>query len=73
MMSPLMNTYHIDQRLNAVEDLQNYESVVNSLSKTFKKLPDLERKINKLYHYAVKTTTASKAVYFEDVNTTRLK
>jgi hypothetical protein len=29
-----------------------------------KKLPDLEKKANKLYHYAVKNTNASKAVYF---------
>lgn len=38
-----------------------------------KKLPDLDRKINKLYHYAIKTTSASKAVYFEDINTAKLK
>lgn len=38
-----------------------------------KKLPDMEKKVNKLYHYAVKTTSASKAVYFEDLNTERLK
>jgi DNA-binding Xre family transcriptional regulator len=33
----------------------------------------LEKKINKLYHYAVRTTSASKAVYFEDLNKSRLK
>ena len=38
-----------------------------------RKLPDLEKKINLLYHYAVKTTSASKAIYFEDLNKSRLK
>jgi hypothetical protein len=33
----------------------------------------LDKKINKLYHYAVKTTSASKAIYFEDFNKAKLK
>ena len=45
----------------------------DKVSAVFRKLPDMEKKINKLYHYAVKTTSASKAVYFQDLNTARLK
>lgn len=29
--------------------------------------------VNRLYHYAVTKTNASEAVYFSDLNTTRLK
>jgi hypothetical protein len=36
------------------------------------RLPDLERIVNRLYHYSVKTI-AEKAVYLEDVNSTRLR
>ena len=68
-----MNTYHINQRLNALEDLQDIAVERQKISGILRKLPDLDKKINKLYHYAIKTTSASKAVYFEDINTTRLK
>lgn len=37
-----------------------------------KRLPDLERIVNRLYHYSVKTI-AEKAVYFEDVSSSRLR
>lgn len=43
------------------------------MSQTLKKLPDLEKKANKLYHYAIKNTNASKAIYFEDIHVNRLK
>lgn len=33
----------------------------------------MDKKVNNLYHYAIKTTSASKAVYFEDVHTSKLK
>jgi DNA mismatch repair protein MSH6 len=36
------------------------------------KLPDLEKIVNRLYHYSVKTI-AEKAVYFEDVSSARLR
>ena len=37
-----------------------------------KGLPDLEKIVNRLYHYSVKTT-AEKAIYFEDVSGSRLR
>ena len=37
-----------------------------------KHLPDLERIVNRLYHYSVKTI-AEKAIYFEDVSGSRLR
>lgn len=72
-MSPLMNTYHINQRLTALEDLNDLIIDRQRCSNILKKLPDLDKKVNKLYHYAIKTTSASKAIYFEDLNTARLK
>jgi len=36
-------------------------------------MPDIDKRLNRLYHYAVKSTNASKAVYFADISTLRLK
>lgn len=63
-MSPLMNQFHINQRLNALEDIDKISIDKHKICAIFKKLPDLDKKINKLYHYAIKTTSASKAIYF---------
>ena len=70
---PLLNTFHIEQRLNAIEDLEKFSIQRKNVASDLKKLPDLEKLVNKLYHYAVKTTSASKAIYFEDISTNRLK
>lgn len=64
MMCPLMNEFHINQRLNAIEDIEEVRLEKQKVCALLKELPDLEKKINKLYHYAVRTTSASKAVYF---------
>jgi DNA mismatch repair ATPase MutS len=73
LMCPLMNVFHIEQRLNAIEDFDAVKLEKEQVCGLLKELPDLDKKINKLYHYAVKTTSASKAVYFEDFNKARLK
>jgi DNA mismatch repair protein MSH6 len=59
--------------LNAVEDIEAVRLENQRICTILKELPDLEKKINKLYHYAVRTTSASKAVYFEDLSKNRLK
>jgi DNA mismatch repair ATPase MutS len=59
-----MNEFHINQRLNAIEDIEEVRLEKQKVCALLKELPDLEKKINKLYHYAVRTTSASKAVYF---------
>ena len=41
LTSPLMNTFHIEQRLNAVEDLQKFVYERKNIAASFKKLPDL--------------------------------
>ena len=71
-MQPLMDANKINQRLDAVEDLENIQIERERVADILGRLPDLERIINRLYHYSVKTT-AEKAVYFEDVSSSRLR
>eukprot|EP00919_Chromeraceae_sp_WS-2016_P000442 GHVR01001123.1.p1 GENE.GHVR01001123.1~~GHVR01001123.1.p1 ORF type:complete len:142 (+),score=11.50 GHVR01001123.1:1-426(+) len=72
VMTPLTDQYKINQRLDALEDLDAISFERNKVMDAFKRIPDLEKSMNRLYHYAVKTS-ASRAVYFEDVNTSKLK
>jgi DNA mismatch repair protein MSH6 len=73
IMSPLTNINQLNERLNAIEDLEEHVLEREKMSQALKKLPDLEKKANKLYHYAIKNTNASKAIYFEDIHVNRLK
>lgn len=64
IMSPLTNIQQLNERLDAIEDLQENVLEREKMAQTLRKLPDLEKKANKLYHYAIKNTNASKAIYF---------
>jgi DNA mismatch repair ATPase MutS len=72
LMQPLMDSHKINQRLDAVEDLEAVAVDRNRVADIFSRLPDLEKIVNRLYHYSVKTI-AEKAVYFEDVSSARLR
>lgn len=69
--SPLMSVEIINKRLDAVTELISNKEIYKVFDKAASKLPDLERLLAKLSAYSIKTN--SKAVYFEDVGTNRLK
>ncbi len=71
-MQPLLDSYKINQRLDAVEDLENIRIDRDRMTDILKRLPDLDKIVNRLYHYSVKAI-AEKAVYFEDVSSSRLR
>lgn len=72
MMQPLLDPLKINQRLDAVEDLEAISIDRNRVAEVFSKLPDLDKIVNRLYHYSVKAI-AERAVYFEDVSGARLR
>ena len=72
VMQPLLDPRKINQRLDAIDDLQCMSVDRNRAVTIMKQLPDLEKIVNRLYHYSVKTI-AEKAIYFEDVSGSRLK
>lgn len=72
MCSPSTNPVVINQRLDAVEDLMKLPIEKNKLTSNLKLLGDLERSINKLYHYSIKSLV-NKAKYFIDISTNRLQ
>jgi len=71
LLSPLMNTVKINDRLDAVEDLINHQYETDVFRSKIGKLPDLERLLAKLYTYSVKHKV--KAIYFENVSLNKLK
>ena len=51
LVSPLVSSYSIEQRVSAVDDLLNSLSATNKLQEALSKLPDLERMVSKIYNY----------------------
>ena len=72
LCSPSTNIEVINQRLDAVEDLNSHPNEKNKLAEGLARLIDLEMMTNKLYRYSVKNL-ANKAVYFSNVNAERMK
>jgi DNA mismatch repair protein MSH6 len=71
LCAPLLSVERINDRLNAIEDLQKYGFLRDSFRKEINNLPDLERLCAKFYQYSIKQTT--NAIYFEDVSSIRLR
>ena len=66
LLAPLNDPIKLDERFNSVADLINFDSEAQNLRSRLAKLPDLERVLNKVFTYSVRT--AVKAVYFENVS-----
>lgn len=71
LCAPLLSVERIEDRLNAIEDLQKYGFLRDTFRKEIGNLPDLERLCAKFYQYSIKQTT--NAIYFEDVSSIRLR
>lgn len=66
LLSPLIDTRKIDDRLDAVEDLMKIPVHLNTFRERLGKLVDLERILAKVFVYSVRSTF--KAVTFENVH-----
>lgn len=71
LCAPLLDVTAINQRLDALEDLQDNYAVRKRVMERLKKLPDLERQLTKIYNYSVKQSR--RVVMFEDVSVAKLK
>lgn len=71
-MQPLLSKKKIYERLDAIKDLDDVSSDRQNVANILGHLPDMDKIVNRLYHYSVKTI-AEKAVYFEDVSAIRLR
>ena len=71
LTAPLMEVSLIEKRLDAVEELVVNTDIASVFSFSAKKLPDLERLLARLCSYSIKTS--SKAVYFEDVASSKIR
>lgn len=70
VVGPLKDQKKIDARLDAVEDFKNNVDVRYELTKSFSKLPDLERMISRIYTYSVRSSV--KAIYIDMAALARL-
>jgi DNA mismatch repair ATPase MutS len=52
--SPLSNKKEIEERLDAIEDLNNFKELCDSFRKELEKLSDLENILLRLYSYQIK-------------------
>lgn len=71
LLNPLMDLDLINQRLNSIEIFADNFSLLKDIRSKLAKIPDIEKLINKIYQFSVKTT--SKAVYFNNVSRNKLK
>lgn len=53
-MAPLMNIHRINDRLDAVEDLMNYNYEMEQVRNRFARLPDIEKLLAKVFTYSIK-------------------
>jgi DNA mismatch repair ATPase MutS len=63
MLEPLFDTVRINERLDAVEDLMQKSDLCDYFQKELGKIPDIERKIARIYNFANKKRLS--ADYFE--------
>lgn len=70
MVSPLTEKEQIYQRQDAVTDLVAYAELRNTIQASFKKLPDLERLLTRIFTYSIKTKI--KAFYVDQQALSRL-
>jgi len=70
--APLLDVNAINERLDAVEELEGSHETRDEFLKKLKTLPDLERACARIYNQSIKKN-AQAAVMFEDVSVTRLR
>eukprot|EP00347_Sterkiella_histriomuscorum_P017253 403350104 len=63
VVGPLKDAVKINQRLDSVSDLVREQVVRDKLQAKFKKIPDIERLLSKIYTYSAKSTV--KAIYID--------
>jgi DNA mismatch repair protein MSH6 len=69
--SPLLEISKINERLDAIEDLNRNQGFISEIQGFLKNSGDLERTLGKLFKYSLKQK--EKYVLFEDISTTRLR
>lgn len=69
--SPLLNCDKINERLDVVEYLKNNEHVLSLIRTKLKKLPDVERLLNKICIQAAQSERG--AVFFDNIVNTKLR
>jgi len=71
VMSPLRDPTQINERLDTVEDLMEYEYEAQLVRAELGKMPDLEKLLSRIFSYSVKNQV--KAIYFENVSLVKLR
>lgn len=71
ILAPLLNVDRINDRLDAIQDLQNYEYERELFRNKLMKVGDLEKKCSQIYSINIKIK--KQAIYFQDMNSKRLK
>lgn len=70
VVSPLKDAKKVNERLDAVTDLVIQDMIRDKLQAKFKKLPDLERILSRIYTYSQRSSV--KAIYIDISVITRL-
>lgn len=61
----------INERLDAIEDMNRHPDLLEAFRNNMAKMPDIERMMNKLFTYSVRQNV--KAIYFENISFQKLK
>lgn len=69
--APLLDINAINERLDAVEELEGIHEIRDQFLSNIRSLPDLERTCAKIYNQSVKKNAS--IVMFEDISATKLK
>lgn len=71
LLAPLMDIDAINERLDAIEDMNRHPDLLEAFRNNMAKMPDIERMMNKLFTYSVRQNV--KAIYFENISFQKLK
>lgn len=61
-----MDIGRLNERLDSIEDLSQYNAQLTQLRGRLSRLPDMERTISKVFAYSVRNSI--RAVYFENIS-----
>ncbi|EAR93556.2 DNA mismatch repair MutS family ATPase domain protein (macronuclear) [Tetrahymena thermophila SB210] len=71
--SPLIDISAINDRYDAIEDIQNNLAMKDKFQYGIARYADIERLCSSIYRYSVKQKHAEKAVMYENISSARLK
>jgi DNA mismatch repair ATPase MutS len=71
LLAPLVDIDQINERLDAIDDLNKHRDLLDQFRLNIGRMPDIELLMNKLFTYSVRQNV--RAIYFENISFQKLK